>query len=76
LDRFEGINAAEWDEVPESQSPAEEQEITPTRRLEFSKIENEKVRLSSYLRDQIHSIVIGRSRYRVVKTIYVYILIS
>lgn len=43
LDRFEGINAAEWDEVPESQSSAGQQEITLTRRLEFSKIENEKV---------------------------------
>jgi len=49
LDGFEGINATEWDEVPESQSSAGQQEITPTRRLEFSKIENEKVRLSSYL---------------------------
>jgi hypothetical protein len=60
LDRFEGINAAEWDEVPESQSSAEQQEITPTRRLEFGKMENEKVRLSAYLQDQIHSMVIGR----------------
>ena len=59
LDRFEGINAAEWDEVPESQSSAEQQEITPTR-LEFGKMENEKVRLSSYLQDQIYSMVIGR----------------
>jgi len=60
LDRFEGINAAEWDEVPESQSSAEQQEITPTRRLEFGKMKNEKVRRSAYLRDQIHSMVIGR----------------
>jgi len=59
LDRFEGINAAEWDEVPESQSVAEQQAITPTR-LKFGKMENEMVRLSTYLRDQIHSMVIGR----------------
>jgi hypothetical protein len=54
LDRFEGINAAEWDEVPKSQKSAEQQEITPMIRLE-----NEKVRLSSYLRDQIHFIIIS-----------------
>jgi hypothetical protein len=60
LDRFEGVNAAEWEEVPESQSSAEQLEITPTRRLEFSKIENEKVRLSSYLQGRIYSILIGR----------------
>ena len=57
LDRFEGINAAEWDEVPESQSLAKQQAITPTRRLKFGKMENEMVRLSTYLRDQIHSMV-------------------
>jgi hypothetical protein len=51
LDRFEGINAAEWDKVPKSQNSAKQRKITPMMRLEFGKIENEKVRLSSYLRD-------------------------
>jgi hypothetical protein len=60
LDRFEGINAAEWDDVPESQSSAEQQEITPAMRLESGKIEDEKVRLSSYIRGQIDSMVLGQ----------------
>jgi hypothetical protein len=47
LDGFEGINAAEWDEVPESQSSTEQQAITPTMRLDLGNMENEKVRLSS-----------------------------
>ncbi len=59
LNGFEGINATECDEVPQSQSSAGQQEIAPTRRLEFGKIENEKVGLSSHLQYQIHSIVIG-----------------
>jgi hypothetical protein len=60
LDRFEGINAAEWDEVPESQKLAEQRKVTPITRLEFGKMENEKVRLCYYLQDHIHSMVIGR----------------
>jgi hypothetical protein len=55
LDRFEEINAADWDAVSESQSSAGQQEVTPARGLEFSKIEK-RVRLSSFHpQDWIHS---------------------
>lgn len=47
LDGFEGINAAEWDEVSESQSSTEQQAIKPTMRLDLGNMENDKVRLSS-----------------------------
>jgi hypothetical protein len=43
LDRIEAINAAEWDEIPESQSSAKQQEFTPAMRLEFGKIGDERV---------------------------------
>ena len=87
LDRFEGMNAAEWDEDEEApipgpkttapapvhlptdgglaasrlsvlpkletanQSSDERQEITPMVKLEFGKMVDEEVRLSSHLRD-------------------------
>jgi hypothetical protein len=57
LDEFESINAAEWDEGSVSQISADQQEITCAITLE---LENEKVRLSSYLRDQIHCVVLDR----------------
>jgi hypothetical protein len=41
LDRIEAINAAEWDDIPESQSSAKQQEFTPAMR--FGKIVDERV---------------------------------
>ena len=60
LGRLESINVAEWDDVPESQSSAEQQEITPAMRFKSGKMVGEKVRLSSYLRGQIDSMVLGQ----------------